>query len=135
MAAEFPEGWRVTDPFDAFEKHAGPFLSPETGEPRYAFRVEARHCNSGGTVHGGLLMTFADLVMCVTATRDTPDERALTVSLTASFVDAGALGDLVEARGEVIRRTGSLVFGRGEVLVGERVLLSYTGVVKRVRRG
>ena len=70
-----------------------------------------------------------------TACHDFPEERAVTVAMNTEFIAAGVAGDLVVARGEVIRRTGSLVFLRGQVAVGERILINCSSVVKRVKRG
>ena len=134
---DFPDGYRVFDPIDPFENGAGPFYCPnrDDGDPRFVFLAEPRHCNTGGVLHGGLLMTLADLALCATACRDLPEERAITVAMNTEFVAAGVAGDLVVARGEVIRRTGSLVFLRGQVAVGERILINCSSVVKRVKRG
>lgn len=135
--ADFPVGYSVFDPVDPFENGAGPFYCPDRddGDPRFVFLAAPRHCNTGGALHGGLLMTLADLALCATACRDFPEERAITVSMTTEFVAAGFAGDLVVARGEVTRRTGSLVFLRGQVAVGGRILINCSSVVKRVNRG
>ena len=54
-------GWR-TWLRDSYESHTGPFWHrmEEDGSIRCAFRVEKKHLNGGGNVHGGCLMTFAD---------------------------------------------------------------------------
>ncbi len=135
--AGFPDGYHVFDPIDPFENGAGPFYCPNQadGDPRFVVLAEPRHCNTGGVLHGGLLMTLADLALCATACRDFRQERAVTVAMNTEFIAAGGAGDLVVARGEVIRRTGSLVFLRGQVTVGERILINCSSVVKRVKRG
>ncbi len=133
-AAAIPCGYRIIDPRDPFETGAGPFYVSDTGPFRLLLRVEPRHCNASGIVHGGLLMTMADVTVCAVAVRDTPEERAITVSLTGDFVDAGRLGDLLEGRAEIVRRTGSLVFARGEISTGGRSLFVCSAVIKRARR-
>jgi uncharacterized protein (TIGR00369 family) len=122
----------IVDPDDSFELHAGPFYW--NGRDRFAFRAEPRHCNSHGTLHGGLLMTFIDLVLGTVAKENPAEESAVTVSMNSNFVAPGREGDLVEARAEAVRRTKSLSFVRGEVFVEDRVLLTATSVVKRIRR-
>ncbi len=57
--------------FDPAEDHIGPFFygpksSPEFG--CYGVQLEAKHCNTMGSVHGGVLMTFADFALCMAAT-------------------------------------------------------------------
>ena len=131
-----PAGYVIFDPSDPFEVRAGPFYGPRdaAAEPHFVFRAGSRHCNSAGVVHGGLLMTFADLALCAIALQDRAGERAITVDFNARFVAAGRVGDLVDARGEVLRRTGSLVFVRGRVSASDRTLITASAVVKRVPR-
>ena len=132
-----PPGYRVADPSDPFEIECGPFYIPEAdeGDLHFLLRIEPRHCNSLGVIHGGALMTLADLALCYTAHHGSDDEGAITVSMNSDFVGPGHEGDLVTARAEVLRQTGSLVFMRCLVSAGERVLLNCAAVVKRVRRG
>ena len=80
-------------------------------------------------------MTFADFALCLTAIWDQPGERCVTVSCNSEFVAAGHPGELVEASGEVVRRTRSLTFVRGQVLAKGRVLLNYSAIVKRIPGG
>jgi acyl-coenzyme A thioesterase PaaI-like protein len=46
------------------------------------------------------------------------------------FVDAVQIGEFVEAKCKVVRRTRSLVFMSGELVVGERVVATANGVWK-----
>ena len=130
-APPFPD-FVLYDPHDPFELHAGPFFW--NGTDRFAFRAEARHCNSHGILHGGLMMTFIDLVLGAAAKENAVEEGSVTVSLNSNFVAPGRDGDLVEARAEAVRRTRSLSFVRGEVFVGDTVLLTASAVVKRIKR-
>ena len=135
--ADFPQGYRIIDPRDPFEIGTGPFYVPEdeAGGFHVLLRAEAAHINGSGVVHGGLLMTMADVTLCAAAVLGAPDERAITVSLTADFISAGRLGDLLEATAEIVRRTGSLVFARGQIEANGQVLLTCSAVIKRARRG
>lgn len=134
MSDALPPGYRKYDYFDPFEDLVGPLgHKVEDGAIHFVFRVESRHCNTQSTLHGGMLMTFADYALCLTAIWDQPGEKCVTVSLTCEFVAAGQLGDLVESTAEVVRRTGSLAFVRGQVAVGDRTLVNYSGIVKRLR--
>ena len=59
---------------------------------------------------------------------------SVTASLTADFVDGAREGELIEARGEVVRATGSMVFLRGLVTAAGRPLLNFTAIIKKIRR-
>ena len=102
------------------------------GKISFAFHAQPHHRNTGDTLHGGMLMTFADFALCLTATWDQPGEKCVTVSFSGEFVAAGKPGELVESTCEVVRRTRSLTFVRGTVFVGDRVLVSFSGIVKRL---
>ncbi len=74
-------------------------------------RVDARHRNFFGGVHGGLLATLVDTV-CFFPRPLLPSGRAMTTaSLSVSYVRAPKVGDVLTARSELLhlgRRTASL---------------------------
>jgi uncharacterized protein (TIGR00369 family) len=128
-------GYAIYDPIDPFENHAGPFFwkEDEDGNHHFAMRAEKRHCNTFGVVHGGLMMTMSDLCMAATSKAERNDAY-VTVSFNSEFVDSGFEGDIIECRGELVRRTGSMAFIRGRIEAGERTLFVYSGVMKKIRR-
>ncbi len=100
-----------------------------------AFRVAAKHLNGGGFLHGGVMMAFADFSLFVFASHRLVNHDAVTVSLHGDFLTSACLGDLVLAKGEVVKDGQSLIFLRGLLATDAGTpLLNYTGVVKRVRR-
>ncbi len=130
-------GW-MTWPEEPFEyEQAGPFYfrADEKG-PVCAFRVEQKHLNSGGVVHGGCLMTFADFALFgIAHSQIGADAYGLTVAFTSEFLHGPKEGERVEARGEVLRAGGSLVFVRGLITAEGRPCLNFSGTIKRVRKG
>ncbi|MDG2522742.1 PaaI family thioesterase [Caulobacter segnis] len=124
--------WRGSDPF---EDQSGPFYfrDEDDGTVRCAFRAERKHMNGGGFMHGGCMMTFADFCLFAIGWKALKDTRAVTVSLNGEFVGPAAVGDLVEATGEIVRDGGSLLFVRGTLSTGGRAMLSFSGVVKKIR--
>jgi acyl-coenzyme A thioesterase PaaI-like protein len=130
-----PEGFIAGADLDPAETHVGPFLRRDTAEGvTIGLRVEPHHCNEHGTLHGGVQMAMADYTVGTTARFGMGEEGTMSVSFDAAFVDAGQLGDWVEGRAEIVRRTGSMVFVKGQLTVGERTLLSFSSIVKRLRR-
>ncbi|MEL7130715.1 MAG: PaaI family thioesterase, partial [Pseudomonadota bacterium] len=108
-------GW-YTWPEEPFEHQtAGPFhYRRDDIGPVCAFRAEHKHLNSGGVMHGGCLMTFADFALFGIAHDEIGDDAyGLTVAFTAEFLDGPREGEYVEARGEILRAGGSLIFVRG----------------------
>jgi len=129
-------GAHLYDPDDPFEMGSGPFHAVDTasGGMRFVLLAERRHCNASGAVHGGLLMTMADLTLCACATRALGD-KVVTVAFNAEFLAAGRPGELLEASADLLRQTGSMAFLRGEIRAAGRLLFVASAVVKRRRRG
>jgi acyl-coenzyme A thioesterase 13 len=131
---QLPPGYTKYEYDDPFEDLVGPLgYRVVNGALSLVFEVGPQHCNSQATVHGGMLMTFADYALCLAATWDQPGEKCLTISINCEFTAPGKQGDVVESTAEVIRRTGSFAFVRGLVFVKDRTLLNYSGIVKRLR--
>lgn len=122
----------VGDPFNA---HVGPFYHriDDEGALVCAMEVAPQHLNGGGGLHGGALATFADFCLFAIAGM-MGDGDAVTVSLHADFVGAAGLGDRIECRGEVIRSTGSMVFLRGMIARGADPVMTFSGILKKIRR-
>lgn len=130
-APALPEGAEIV-PLVGFNAYVGPLYSlPEdAGLHRFCFRAEALHMNGAGTVHGGMLMSLADIAMSRTARAGTTAANSSTVSLSCDFVSPGKLGDLIEARVRVTRRTRSIVFLSADIVSDGKILLVASGVWK-----
>jgi uncharacterized protein (TIGR00369 family) len=127
-------GWRRPDT-DPFELHAGPFYCrlTEDGTRLSAFRASRRHLNLFNTIHGGCLMAFADFALFWIAHDELQGGGAVTASFNSEFLDAAEEGALIEARGEVLRSTGSMIFVRGLISSESRPLLSFSALLKKTR--
>ncbi|MEM6498941.1 MAG: PaaI family thioesterase [Pseudomonadota bacterium] len=128
------DGYTLYDPDDPFEMHSGPFFwqRTEEGGHHFVLKAEARHCNRQGILHGGLMMTMIDLALAASA-KEVLEDRYVTISLNSEFVAAGNIGEIIEAKGELVRRTRSLAFVRGQVTSGDQVLLNTSGVFKKLK--
>lgn len=124
--------WTYAD--DRFEALVGPFFYrlDEQGRPYSAFEPRREHCNGGGALHGGLLMSFADFSLFAIAHTLVEDVFAVTLSFTCEFLSAGQLGQRIEGYGEVTHETGSLIFVRGKLVQGERPVVSFSGILKKL---
>ncbi len=128
------EGWR-TWIRDRFETHTGPFWHrmEDDGRIRCAFRVEKKHLNGAGNVHGGCFMSFADYSLFAIA-GPVLQGPGVTVAFSCEFLDAAREGELVECTGEITRAGGSLIFLRGQLTVGQRTVFTFSGTIKRLKR-
>lgn len=117
-----------------FNLHAGPiYRLPDAGDVRrFALPVLDKHLNGGGNVHGGLLMTFADISMSQTARAVTGAQGCNTVSMTCDFVGPGRAGETLECHVRVTRQTRTLVFLSADIVAGGRAVAVATGLWKIV---
>jgi len=114
-----------------FNRHIGPlYRLADPDSHRFAFVVEDKHMNAGGSVHGGMLMALADVAMSRTARLVANAVSCSTVSLSCDFLAPGSLGDLIEARARVIRLTKTMAFLSAEISESGRPLLVASGVWK-----
>jgi acyl-coenzyme A thioesterase PaaI-like protein len=127
-------GWRRPDT-DPFELHAGPFYCRQSadGARVSAFRASRQHLNLFNTIHGGCLMAFADFALFWIAHDELQPAGAVTASFNSEFLDGAGDGDLIEATGEVLRTTGSMIFVRGLISSEHRPLLSFSAILKKTR--
>ncbi len=119
------DGYTIYDPTDPFENLSGPFYwkKRDDGRDHVVLRADKRHCNRQGVVHGGLMLTMIDLTFAIVA-KEFPDQRLVTISLSSEFVSSGPIGELIEAEAEIVRRTRSLCFLRGQVISAGETLLN-----------
>lgn len=118
---------------DKAEDYIGPFFFYMEGEhPRTAFRVQEHNCNAHDSVHGGVLMTFADYTLCLGANGG-ETESVATVSCNSEFVAPAYKGELILGEAETVRRGRSIVFVRCTLSVEDRVVLVSSAVIKRIQ--
>jgi acyl-coenzyme A thioesterase PaaI-like protein len=127
-------GWRTWSR-DNFETHNGPFWHrmDDDGRIHCAFRVENKHLNGMGNVHGSCFMAFADYCLFAMAA-PILQGPGVTVSFACEFLDAARAGELIEGSGEITRAGGSMIFLRGLLKSAERSLFTFSGTIKRVKR-
>ena len=118
----------------------GPFI--EANGPLYlkrgadggvhlGLRVEQRHCNPLGNLHGGMMASFCDMLLPLAAFRNTPaGERRflLTVNLQIDYLAGAPLGCWLQGTAEVLRSTRTLVFMRGVVTADGKPCARVSGI-------
>lgn len=129
-----PEGYKHYSGVSPAEDNIGPFFYRKAGdELLMGLRAEEKHANGMGAVHGAVLLAYADYAATMLALSGVK-ENCLTISLNSDFLAGARVGDWIEGRGEVIRRTGSMTFLRGELFVEDRTILSFQSVLRRIAK-
>jgi uncharacterized protein (TIGR00369 family) len=133
-AAAVPEGFRPVRIGGLFVAHNGPlFARIVGGRVQLGFRVEPRHTNPLGICHGGMLATFADmLIPCASMVHPGQERRFLpTISLQVDYMGSAPLGGWVQGEGEILRTTRNLLFGQGMVTCNGEPTMRVSGVFKQ----
>jgi acyl-coenzyme A thioesterase 13 len=130
-----PSGFEIFEIPSAFIHLIGPlYRRIENNAEILGLRVEDRHCNYLQIAHGGLLATFADIVVSRAASvaKGGPPPHAVTVSLNVDFIGAAPSGCWLEGRASVGKVGKSLGFASCEVRNGDDLVLRASGVMKYV---
>jgi acyl-coenzyme A thioesterase 13 len=127
-----PHGFEPISRSGPFEEANGPiYFKEENSAVTFGLRIETRHCNSGGTVHGGLIATLCDLALgrnvgFASASPDAlaawrhkepgaPVRKLVTVSLSLDYAGYARVGDWIEIRTEVQKVGKALAFANAYV--------------------
>ena len=116
MSANIPEGFKPFKFSIGFIDQVGPLYGKwDGGRLLMGFRVEPRHCNPGQVAHGGMLATFADMLLPIAARMQSKADVgfAPTVNLTLDFIAPARLGSWVEGTADFLKAGKSLFFAQG----------------------
>jgi len=83
-----------------------------------------------GIVHGGAMMTFADIAMGYISSYSLGKDHCATVQLQYQFAGAVQVGEFCICETELVRKTRQLVFSRGLMKVGGKIVGSVDAVFK-----
>ena len=126
--------WAIRDT-SRFNGVFGPLpVRIEQGVARVRFAPETRHSNLRGHVHGGALLGFIDMALFAAARSFgvLGAGIASTLDLSTQFIAGAPVEEgPVEARIELLRETGRLVFLRGLIVQGEVTVASFAGTLRK----
>ena len=128
-----PEGFRPIRVGGLFIAHNGPLYGKWTGQRvQLGFRVEERHSNPLKMCHGGMLATFADMMIpCAARYQHDIERRFLpTISLQIDYMGSAMVGAWVQGEAEVLRTTRNMLFGQGLVSADGQPALRVSGIFK-----
>jgi acyl-coenzyme A thioesterase PaaI-like protein len=127
-----PEGWVLQSWRANFAWHAGPFYFRKEGPvPGIGFYAEPHHANKEDTIHGGALLTLADMALFDICFRKVGAFKAVTLSLHTDFLAPAPIGAFIEASGEMTGGGRTIMMARGFVTSGGKPLVSFSGTLRR----
>ena len=128
--AMLAEGWRPLEA-DGFIAHVGPLWRRSDGDGvSLGFHVEDKHLNRRGVVQGGMLATLADRAMGLASRLSNDGMPQTTIQLELHYLDAAQLGEFVEARCRVSKRSRYVIFMGADVLADGRLVATARGIWK-----
>lgn len=115
------------------------FLEPlhvrvEDGIARVRMTPRRDHANMRGNLHGGALLGFMDVALFAAARGlgVLGKGGAVTLDLSAQFIGSGVIGRPLEARVELLRETGRMLFMRGLVVQDDApTIASFTATLRK----
>jgi acyl-coenzyme A thioesterase 13 len=129
-ASQPPEGFAPHPRSSPFVELIGPLYSQGNGmDLRLALRIDSRHLNGTGTVHGGVLATLADLAIGYAVASSTEPPTPLTTSsLTLNLSGMARPGDLVITSSSLQHHGSRVVLAHCELAVGTRTIAQASAV-------
>ena len=119
LALNIPDGFKPRSFGEGFISANGPLYTRRIDSGmQMGFRVEPRHCNPMGNLHGGMMATFCDMLLPMSAM---VLDKALaghflpTINLQVDYLGPAPLGAWVQGEAQVLRVTRSMVFMQGLV--------------------
>jgi acyl-coenzyme A thioesterase PaaI-like protein len=83
-----------------------------------------------GMVHGGALMTFADIALGVAVLDAIGEPRCATLQLQYQFASGVPVGSFITCEPELVRKTSQMVFVRGLIKADGKVAGSAEAIFK-----
>ena len=132
--SEIPEGFKPRRFGDGFIAVNGPLYVKKLERGiLLGFRVEARHCNPMGICHGGMISTFCDMLLPISAhylTEDLGRRFLPTINLQVDFLAPSPKGAWVQGEAQLLRATRSMVFMQGLVTADSQSVARVSGIFK-----
>ena len=115
-----------------FMKYLGGLDLKRINDAEYEFSLEVKeiHLNTGKIAHGGFLSTIADTGMGTAAHQVAGDRRCVTINLDLKFITAAQLGEKLNGKVKILKKTRTLVFINCEISNAKDIIVSASGTWK-----
>jgi acyl-coenzyme A thioesterase 13 len=127
---DVPEGFAPIFRSSPFLETIGPLYSKGMGADLViGWRVQPKHTNARGTLHGGVLASVADVALGYSlATSGEKRASMVTASLTIDFAGSAAVGDWIETSVDIQKRGSRLAFANAYFRARDERIARASGV-------
>ncbi len=135
MADPAPEGFTVDNFGGPFVEEFGPLYTRvhDDGTITRGLRIDRRHLNLDGVVHGGVMMAFLDCTSGRQIEEAEPGTIHVSTNITTSFLAGPRAGDWLEGRAQITRAGRRLIYVRVVMSVDGKTVM--TGETTSLRIG
>lgn len=129
-----PSGFEPITSTSPFGWENGPIFERRNGADwKRGFRVAEKHTNAGGMCHGGMLMTFADILLS-RAVLEVVSPPFVTVRLVSDFVGPARRDAWVEGTASVTGQDDGIVSVTGQIYAEHDAVLNVSALFKQLGR-
>lgn len=127
-----PEGFVLIRTGDGFNSVIMPaYVQFHDHGVNFGFFVEKKHCNPMGTCHGGMLMTFVDVMLGGTLCRKFGKfVNVPTLNLSCDFVSSPIVGDWLYSELHSLHMTRSVGYVSGAIIGPKGLVVRASGSFK-----
>src|SRR5690349_12285354 len=127
---DIPAGFAPIFRTSPFLETIGPLYSAGSGAALViGVRVQEKHTNARGTLHGGVLASIADIALGYgLATSTQPPTSMVTASLSVDFAGSAQVGDWIETSLDIQKLGSRMAFANVYFSVGRERIARASGV-------
>jgi acyl-coenzyme A thioesterase 13 len=128
-----PEGWQRIARLSPFNALVGPLYERRDGDAvSIGLAIEAKHTNSRGVCHGGVLATLADLALGYAMLARSGDKGSfVTAHLAVDYAGAARLGQWIESKVEIQHVGTRLAFANCYLVAGAKPIVRASAIFAR----
>ena len=128
--ANIPAGFAPIFRTSPFLETIGPLYSVGSGATlMIGMRVQEKHTNARGTLHGGVLASIADIALGYgLGTSTNPPTSMVTASLSVDFAGSAQIGDWVQTSLDIQKIGSRMAFANVYFSVGNQRIARASGV-------
>jgi len=128
-----PEGWQRIARLSPFNALVGPLYERRDGDAvSIGLAIEAKHTNSRGVCHGGVLATLADLALGYAMLARSGDKGSfVTAHLAVDYAGAAKLGQWIESKVEIQHVGTRLAFANCYLVAGAKPIVRASAIFAR----